>query len=376
MANNNDCKKYGVIQKQLEIENTTNEDSLALINKYTRRNLSLDEVYIFPISLCNNDVDRDIEKFTVESLNAIASLMVGKTIVLDHRWSAKNQSARIFKTNVEQVSGKITKDGEPFYHLTALAYAVKSDATKDFILNIDAGILKEVSVGVGVSKHTCSICGLDYYGGECRHYKGEVYDEQEMFVKLEGINDAYEVSFVAVPAQPEAGVTKQRKDEDKMKYNDDLKQYGIDESDFQSIISKSKEIDADLFLKILKAADKEKTVFLTVDEAKKEFGEISKEELFSKMKSYEQQQTKASEYDEIFQRAVEDAIKNGVKAKGNDFDEKRWTKIFDRFTYYEVKAQSEEWKNEAEKELNVGTRTSQPFGSEKAFHINPEDYKY
>lgn len=377
MANYNDCKKYGIIQKQLEIENVTNEDSLTLINKYTRRDLSLDEVYIFPISLCNNDIDRDIEKFTLESLNTLAPLMVGKTIVLDHFWSAKNQSARIFKTNVEQVIGKMTKDGEPFYHLTALAYTVKSDATKDFILNVDAGILKEVSGGVGVGKYTCSICGLDYYGEECNHYKGKVYDEQEMFVKLEDINDAYEVSFVAVPAQPEAGVTKQRKGENEMEYNEELKQYGIDENIFQSIISKSKEINADLFLKILGAADiKTEESFLTLNEAKKIFGEISKEELVSKMKSYEEQQTKVSEYEKILQSAVENAIKNGVKAKGNNFDEKRWTKIFKGFTYDEINSQSEEWKIEAEKELNVGCRTSQPLESEKTFHINPEDYKY
>ncbi len=108
-----------------------------------------------------------------------------------------------------------------------------------------------------------------------------------------------------------------------MEYNEELKQYGIDENIFQSIISKSKEINADLFLKILGAADiKTEESFLTLNEAKKIFGEISKEELVSKMKSYEEQQTKVSEYEKILQSAVENAIKNGVKAKGNNFDEK------------------------------------------------------
>lgn len=377
MKGTQDCKKYGVIQKKLEIESISSEDSLALINQYTRRDLSADEIYIFPISLCNNDIDRDYEKFTLESLNTLAPLMVGKTIVLDHHWSAKNQSARIFKTRVEKVEGKKTKDGEDFYHLTALAYTIKSDASKDFVLNIDAGILKEVSVGVGVQKHTCSICGEEYYGEQCQHYKGDIYDGQEMFVKLENINDAYEVSFVAVPAQAEAGVTKQRKGENKVEYNDKLKQYGIDEPTFQSIISKSKEINADLFLKILGAADiKNEKTFLSEEEVKKEIGEISKDDLLQKMKSYESLKIKVSEYDKIIQSATEKALKNGVKAKGENFDSERWTKIFKGFTYDEINAQSEEWKSEAEKELNVGGRVSQPQSEEKTYHINPEDYMY
>lgn len=374
---NPDCKKYGIIQKKLEIESISSEDSLALINQYTRRDLSADEIYIFPISLCNNDIDRDYEKFTLESLNSLAPLMVGKTIVLDHSWSARNQSARIFKTRVEKIEGKTTKDGEDFYHLTALAYTTKSEANNDFILNIDAGILKEVSVGVGVQKHTCSICGSEYYSDDCPHYKGDIYDEHEMFVKLEEIHDAYEVSFVAVPAQPEAGVTKQRKGENKMEYNDKLKQYGIDEPTFQSIISKSKEINADLFLKILGVADiKSEKTFLSEEEVKKEIGEITKEDLLQKMKSYEVLKRKVSEYDRIIEDATEKALKNGVKAKGENFDSERWTKIFKGFTYDEINAQSEEWKSEAEKELNVGGRVSQPQSEEKTYHINPEDYMY
>ena len=40
------------------------DEELKLINAYTRRELSADEVYAFTVVLCDNDVDRDNERFT------------------------------------------------------------------------------------------------------------------------------------------------------------------------------------------------------------------------------------------------------------------------------------------------------------------------
>jgi hypothetical protein len=52
----------------------------------------------------------------------------------------------------------------------------------------------------------CSICGGEY--GTCGHQKGEHYDGMLCCVILKEPMDAYEFSFVAVPAQREAGVIK------------------------------------------------------------------------------------------------------------------------------------------------------------------------
>ena len=40
------------------------QTELDLINQYTRRKLSRDEVYIFSVVLCDNEIDREFEKFT------------------------------------------------------------------------------------------------------------------------------------------------------------------------------------------------------------------------------------------------------------------------------------------------------------------------
>ena len=49
------------------------------------------------------------------------------------------------------------------------------------------------------------------YGGECVHKKGQVYGGRQCYGKLCGISDAYEWSFVAVPAQRAAGVIKNKR---------------------------------------------------------------------------------------------------------------------------------------------------------------------
>ena len=71
------------------------------------------------------------------------------------------------------------------------------------------GIKKEVSVSRAVRRQVCSICGHDIHDrGQCAHGKGQVYGEKRCIVRLAEPTDAFEWSFVAVPAQPRAGVVK------------------------------------------------------------------------------------------------------------------------------------------------------------------------
>lgn len=182
------------------------DEELALINGYTRRNLSANEVYVFSVVLCDNDVDRDGERFTVESLFELEKLFVGKSGIFDHDPSAKNQTARIFACSVESVGGRKTALGDDYFRLKARAYMPKSEKNADLILALDSGIIKEVSVGCAVEKIVCSICGEN--SDRCQHIKGEKYGSKLCCGEMTDPYDAYEWSFVAVPSQKEAGVTK------------------------------------------------------------------------------------------------------------------------------------------------------------------------
>ena len=184
------------------------EKDMEKISRYARRELTADELYIFNVTLCSNEVDRDFEKFSVEALHELAELFIGKTGIFDHSMKSSDQKARIFDTCVEQQKGEKTADGEDLYCLRARAYMLKNDENRLLIDEIDAGIKKEVSVSCRMGKSVCSVCGKDVHSSECAHIRGREYAGKPCFHILSDAKDAYEFSFVAVPAQREAGITK------------------------------------------------------------------------------------------------------------------------------------------------------------------------
>ena len=187
---------------------TPGEEDLALIGKYARRELAPEEVYVFPAVLCDNEVDRDGERFSIPALERLAELFVGKTGIFDHDPRGRNQTARIYRCRVERDPERRTGAGEPYCALRADAYMIRSPETESLIREIDGGIKKEVSVGCACAAARCSICGADRRQAPCGHRPGEVYGGELCHTVLEEPTDAYEWSFVAVPAQPAAGVVK------------------------------------------------------------------------------------------------------------------------------------------------------------------------
>lgn len=189
-------------------ENSLTEQKLEKIRNYTRKDLTADEIYTFPLILCDNEIDRDGEKFTVEALKTLSELFVGKTGIFDHNMSSKDQTARIYETEVLVDDTRKTADGESYTCIKAQAYMLRSEKNADLINEIDAGIKKETSIGCSVGSVKCSVCGKDMRNGSCEHIRGQVYDGKKCCRLLSEPTDAYEWSFVAVPAQKNAGVVK------------------------------------------------------------------------------------------------------------------------------------------------------------------------
>ena len=171
---------------------------LERINALAKTRLNGEQVYVFSLRLCDDQADRDGERFDTAALPALAKLFIGKTGIVDHKWSAENQIARIFETQV-------VKEKDVSY-IKAWAYIRRGGSNEEIIADIEAGIKKEVSVGCAMARAVCSICGSEY--GTCGHVKGEGYEGEACAVILKEPVDAYEFSFVAVPAQREAGVLK------------------------------------------------------------------------------------------------------------------------------------------------------------------------
>ena len=188
-----------------EVGRTVSGEELALINALARKELTAEEVYTFTVRLCDNEIDREWERFPRETLEALAEMFVGKSGIFDHEWSAKGQSARIYKTQVVEEPGN-TKAGDGACYLKGWAYMLRTEGNAELIAQIEGGIKKEVSVGCAVERAVCSVCGQEL--GQCRHVKGRSYNGKLCWAELIGAKDAYEWSFVAVPAQRRAGVIK------------------------------------------------------------------------------------------------------------------------------------------------------------------------
>ena len=185
------------------------EAEMAAINAMSRKTLEPEEVYAFAVRLCDNQVDRDGERFPPETLEELAPLFVGKSGIFDHQWSAMGQTARIYRTEVVRDQTTLTAAGDPLCYLKGYAYMVRTGRNQDLIAEIEGGIKKEVSVGCAVAEARCSICGENIRDqSRCPHEKGREYGGKLCWADLVGATDAYEWSFVAVPAQREAGVMK------------------------------------------------------------------------------------------------------------------------------------------------------------------------
>ena len=180
-------------------------EELSRINEFAKCELGASEVYTFAVKLCDNEIDRDCERFTRQTLTQLAELFVGKCGIFDHEWSAKEQTARIYRTELVETKER-TKAGDSYCYLKGYAYMLRTEKNEELIAEIEGGIKKEVSVGCSVKESVCSVCGKEI--GICGHEKGKVYDGKLCYAELKDASDAYEWSFVAVPAQPKAGVMK------------------------------------------------------------------------------------------------------------------------------------------------------------------------
>lgn len=209
----------GVISKVASVSplEVTDED-LKKINKYTLSPVKAEDVFIFKATIADNEQDdRNYMPFNLKALQDLKKLYPGRTMLKDHSRRADNQIARVYDTELVQNANKQTELGELYTELVAKIYMIKTDSNKDLIAEIIGGIKKEVSTSTVPEKMVCNICGVDNMKEWCRHFPGRDYDVADSSGKstkkrckmlLHGAKEAYELSFVAVPAQPRASTHK------------------------------------------------------------------------------------------------------------------------------------------------------------------------
>lgn len=184
---NPDSKDRSPTDESLDVD-------MILINKNSRQKLNREDVYIFPFMICDNEVDRDNEYFSVDALHQMAQMYNGTVNA--------SQQAKIFFTEVRSDDNKkFTSYGEPYHKLFAKAYVLVNDENKELISEIESGIKKEVSIGCSINDVTCSICGL--HPPECGHVKGCTYTSinKKCYHEINEVAKVYEWEFVERPVK-------------------------------------------------------------------------------------------------------------------------------------------------------------------------------
>ena len=61
------------------------KEELDQINRFSKAELTADQVYTFSVRLCDNEVDRGFERFGTEDLERLGELFLGKSGIFDHQ---------------------------------------------------------------------------------------------------------------------------------------------------------------------------------------------------------------------------------------------------------------------------------------------------
>lgn len=123
--------------------------------------------------------------------------------------------------------------------------------------------------------------------------------------------------------------------------------------------------------------------FITKEQAKDALGEeMDADQILALAKAGKEMDkeadTKAKAYDALVKEAIDNAVKSGIKAKGEGFNETKWRKILNTLDYAEIIDQTKEWDDEAKSALKAGKSVSNRWaglnGEDK--NTNPEDYSF
>lgn len=172
-------------------------EDMAAINKQALGELQAEDVAVFRMDLCNDQIDRHISRFPVEELRKISDeLIVGKPLMELHDmpgpFSRGSQPVgKFFRSQVVEENGTVSVRPDVFL--------LRGHGEDDIIAKIEAGILAGTSISFALDRPECSSCGCDIR--ECAHWPGDEVDGELCHVILREVSDVFEGSIVPLGSQ-------------------------------------------------------------------------------------------------------------------------------------------------------------------------------
>jgi hypothetical protein len=297
--------------------------------------------------------------------NYAADASEGVAFLKGHNW--RDLPIGYSLTGTYEVGAK-TRVVSDFYTIHGLS------ETNDLIARMKMNLVRDVSVGFHGGRAICDLCGADFW--DCRHYPGLKYEEKEgdtvrTQLATFTIEDARlsEVSGVFDGSTPEAMVLKAQR---AAKAGDlTAEQIGLLEQRYRVALPVSKSFSVQRDLGNLGPIPKEnvkmderqfnrfKEILVASGIVPEENRSVMDEEtalvfadkLVTRTKALEGQAEEGRQY-----RAdlVAEALVEGVRAHGNDFDKESYTGILNAAPLATVKRMRDDWKKTANKTLTGG----------------------
>lgn len=187
---------------------TPTAEQLQKINAKALVPLSADEVYTFPAKLIGDkEIPGRFMRLTPNFLKKISEqAQEGVSLLLDHSWANLGvMTVPIGRT----YDSRIQQDGEELAvyadHYMKKGQEVAGISTDQIADGIDAGTIFDTSIGFFTTKHICSVCGKNYFSGDCSHFRGREYEGKQCIVEHDD-GGLMENSLVFDGAYPGAGV--------------------------------------------------------------------------------------------------------------------------------------------------------------------------
>lgn len=190
-----------VRQESVFGEDGATEQDMAAINEHALVPLTKDQVAVFRMNLCNDQIDRHVSRFPTEELKTISEkLIVGKPLMELHDmpsdgFFSSNRGSQpvgtFFRSQVVEDNGQVSVRPDVFMRRGA--------GDDNLIAKIESGIAKGTSISFALNRPECSVCGCDMR--DCAHLPGEEIDGELCHMVLKEVTDVFEGSIVPLGSQ-------------------------------------------------------------------------------------------------------------------------------------------------------------------------------
>ncbi len=159
------------------------DERLARIQRFAKRTLSKDEVFAFSNKSAGDMmIPGRNTRLSPELLQQfVKDAQFGVSFMFNHSWSQFSSKGVPYGKVFDGRTQPDTENGETI-SMSLDKYIIRDDEAVDgvsanaLIKRIETGVLSDTSIGWGTDTMVCSICGMNYYGGKCSHWKGATYE--------------------------------------------------------------------------------------------------------------------------------------------------------------------------------------------------------